>query len=330
MNPLNLAVNGFGRVLHMTRGARLSILIFHRVLPKPDPLLAGEPDATAFAARMQWLAATFRIYPLIEAARRLRDGTLPPNAACITFDDGYADNATIAAPILARLRLNATFFVSTGFLDGGRMWNDTVRESIRACRSEILDLAAIDCGTWSLANDTARVAAITGLLDKLKYLAQPERQAKVDAIADAVGLSPKSDLMMTRQQVRELRRYGMSIGAHTVTHPILTTLDIAAARVEIADGRRDLEETLNERVRLFAYPNGKPGRDYDASHVAMVREMGFDAAVSTAWGVSRRRTDTFQLARFTPWDATVNRFGMRLAQNLTRVSEMVAGRPGRA
>jgi peptidoglycan/xylan/chitin deacetylase (PgdA/CDA1 family) len=116
----------------------------------------------------------------------------------------------------------------------------------------------------------------------------------------------------------------MSVGAHTVTHPILTKLAPAEARREIVDGRLDLEETLNERVKLFAYPNGKPDRDYDASHVALVRELDFDAAVSTSWGVSDRSSDRYQLARFTPWDADVNRFGMRLAQNLIRRGEIAS------
>ena len=324
MNAIAMTVNGFARALSVPRGPRLSILIFHRVLATPDPLLPGEPDAKSFEARMKWLSAGFRVLPLLEATRRLRDGSLPANAASITFDDGYADNATVAAPILAGLRLSATFFVATGFLDGGRMWNDTVIESVRACRDRVLDLGALDLGTWSCDGDAQRLASIDGLLGRLKYLPQAERQAKVDAIAAAVGLPAASTLMMKRQQVRELRRYGMSVGAHTVNHPILTSLTVDEARREIDESRRDLEETLNERVKVFAYPNGKPKRDYDMAHVGVVRELGFDAAVSTAWGVSHRKSDRFQLPRFTPWDSGVNRFGLRLAQNLMRNAETAA------
>ncbi len=323
MNPLAATVRGFGRALSAARGPRLSILIFHRVLPALDPLLPGEPDATLFKARMRWLASAFHVMPLTEAVRRLADGNLPVNAACITFDDGYADNATIAAPLLSRLRLPATFFIATGFLDGGRMWNDTVIEAIRVARGSRLDLASIGLDEWPCSNIAERVATIAGLLDRLKYLPQSERQRKVDAIASAVGLAAQSDLMMTRRQVRELPRYGMAVGGHTVTHPILTTLGIDDARQEVADGRRDLEQTLGEPVRLFAYPNGRPRRDYDATHVALIREMGFDAAVATAWGVADRSSDRFQLPRFTPWDASVNRFGLRLAHNLTRRPELV-------
>ena len=75
-------------------------------------------------------------------------------------------------------------------------------------------------------------------------------------------------------------------------------------------------EIVGSRIALFAYPNGRPGADYRADAVAVVRDLGFDAAVSTAWGVSRRDSDVFQLPRFTPWDRSRTRFGLRLLRNM--------------
>ena len=321
MSALGAAVRGFGHaVAAMAGGPRLSILIFHRVLAKPDALLPGEPDAALFETRMRLVKSAFNVISLTDAARHLRERTLPANAACITFDDGYADNATVALPILQRVGIPATFFVATGFLDGGRMWNDTVIEAVRAAPGPRLNLAAIGLGEWPCATDEERVASIAGLLEALKYRPQSERSAKVAELAAAVGLSAPSDLMMTRSQVRTLHDAGMGIGAHTVTHPILTTLSEVEARREIDDGRRELEAIVNEPIALFAYPNGKPGRDYDKTHVALARELGFQAAVSTGWGTSDDRSDLFQLPRFTPWDLDMNRFGLRLAANLVRRS----------
>jgi hypothetical protein len=73
-----------------------------------------------------------------------------------------------------------------------------------------------------------------------------------------------------------------------------------------------LESITGRRVGLFAYPNGRPGRDYDASHVALVKSCGFDAAVSTAWGAAGGRVDTFQIPRMLPWDASPLKFATRL------------------
>ena len=83
-------------------GARLSVLAYHRVLPAPDPLLPFDPSVEEFEQTMRWVKATFNVLPLAEGVAGLRNGKLPRRALAITFDDGYANNATLAAPILAR------------------------------------------------------------------------------------------------------------------------------------------------------------------------------------------------------------------------------------
>jgi len=306
----------FGLVSPRGARARLSTLIFHRVLPAPDAIFPEEMDAARFDAVCGWLARDFNVLPLDEAVVRLREGRLPARACCITFDDGYADNLHVAVPILQRHGLSATFFVATGFLDGGRMWNDTVIETLRACAPTGLDLRELGLGRHDTADAGARRCAIDAVIGAIKYLAPDERLARTRAIAAAAGVVPPDDLMLTTRELRRLRGAGMLIGAHTVDHPILATLPAAQARVEIDAGRRTLEDALGERVGLFAYPNGKPHTDYLPEHVAMVRELGFDAAVSTAWGVSTAATDPYQLRRFTPWDRTRLRFEARLLRNM--------------
>lgn len=302
---------------------RLSVLIFHRVLPEPDPIFPGEVDAKTFDAICRWMKSWCNVLPLDQAARHLQNGTLPERAAAITFDDGYADNRTQAQPILARHGLSATFFIATDFLDGGRMWNDTVIESVRGCRAPHLDLRSIakpdgsgDLGLHTIATPADKRSAIGAIIGQIKYLPVAQRHALTLQIADCAEVQPPTDLMMTSQQVRELRQAGMQIGAHTRTHPILATLSAETARAEIAESRLRLEQLLGERVGLFAYPNGKPGTDYSPESVQIVRDLGFDAAVSTTWGASRAGTDVFQIPRFTPWDRSKLRFGARFAGNL--------------
>jgi peptidoglycan/xylan/chitin deacetylase (PgdA/CDA1 family) len=107
----------------------------------------------------------------------------------------------------------------------------------------------------------------------------------------------------------------MAIGSHTVSHPILSRLDAASARREMADGRDALEAIVRQPVMLFAYPNGKPGTDYTAAHVQIARELGMSAAVSTARGAARGGDSVHELPRFTPWGRTPSRWGWRLAGN---------------
>jgi peptidoglycan/xylan/chitin deacetylase (PgdA/CDA1 family) len=123
------------------------------------------------------------------------------------------------------------------------------------------------------------------------------------------------DLMLTSQQVRALHDAGMGIGAHTVTHPILTRISDETARSEAGEGKRTLERLIGVPVTLFAYPNGRPGRDYDKRHVGLIRSLGFHAAVSTGWGAATRESDVYQLPRFTPYGRTPTEIGLRFMRN---------------
>jgi peptidoglycan/xylan/chitin deacetylase (PgdA/CDA1 family) len=301
------------------RTARLSILIFHRVVPESDPLFPMELEAAHFERLCAWVASMFHVLPLDEAIARHALGDLPARALSITFDDGYADNHDVAMPILQRHGLSATFFVATGFLDGGRMWNDTVIESIRGTANEALDLRplAIDgLGVLPVQGFPQRRAAIDLVIGRVKHLHPTERLELVNMLAELSGATLPNNLMMASSQVKGLRQGGMQIGAHTVSHPILASLSVDEARAEIAQSRDVLEGLLAERVPLFAYPNGKPGQDYNADSVRLARELGFDAAVTTAWGAARFGEDVFQLPRFSPWDRRRSRFALRMMKNL--------------
>lgn len=304
--------------------ARLSVLIFHRVLPAADPLLPELPTAAEFEATMRWVKGWFQVLPLAEAARRLFDGSLPARAMAITFDDGYADNEELAAPILQRLGLPATFFVSTGFLGDGCMWNDRVIEALRAAERPQLELEAFGLGRLPVASVGERRAGIHAVLKAIKHLEPRARLEAVALVERAAGVGAAPRPMMQPAQLRSLLAMGMSIGGHTVTHPILARLDAGAAREEIALGKRRLEEIVDTSVEVFAYPNGVPDQDYGLEHAAMARECGFKAAVSTAWGAASAASDPFQLPRFTPWDRTRLRYGLRLLDNLRRRERVAA------
>ena len=295
---------------------RLSILIFHRVARDPDPILPDIPDAHRFDSILRWLGSWFNVLPLDRAIQLLAEGSLPERAAAITFDDGYADNHRVALPVLRRNGMTATFFIATGYVDGGLMWNDKIIEAMRACDQRILDLRNIGLGAHEVVTIEQRRATIERLIGAVKYMVPDDRERRCDEIAAAAGSSLPRDLMMSTADIVALRRAGMQIGAHSVTHPILASIPDNDARHEIAESRRVLETMLDERVRLFAYPNGKPGVDYLPEHARMVRELDFDAAVSTAHGAATMGNDLMELPRFTPWDQSRWRFGARLASNL--------------
>jgi peptidoglycan/xylan/chitin deacetylase (PgdA/CDA1 family) len=297
---------------------RLSIFIFHRVLPQADPYLPYEPGADWFDQIVGFISRFFRVLPFSEAAQALARGKLPAATACITFDDGYADNFEIAVPILRRHGVPATFFIATDYIDGGRMWNDVVIEAVAAAPAGRLDWSDLGLGAVELGDVASRFQAYRQLQEELKYLHPQRRDALAAEMARRAGLPPTSRLMMTREQVRRMPGEGMEVGGHTMGHPILACVDEAEARRQIGGGREELAGWLGFAPRVFAYPDGIPVRDYTERDVRLVRSAGYEAAVSTAQGAARTGDDVHQLPRFTPWDRTVPRFAVRSALNLLR------------
>ena len=294
---------------------KLSILIYHGVLASFDPLRPNEPTISSFSWQMEVLNKYFVPLSLPEALRLLQAGTLPTNAVCVTFDDGYKNNLEVALPILKQFAIPATVFVATAFSQGQNMWNDRVLQLFADKSITTLDLSIADLGVCELGDWPERKQLANTLLKKLKYLPIEERLEKIARLYRANGGVEAPSLMMTPDEVKQLSDAGVLIGAHTVNHPILKILPVAQQKQEIQQSKSLLEQWTGKPVTSFAYPNGQVGVDLDEQTVEIVKEQGFDCAVVTDWGTSTHATSPLMLKRFTPWDNTPNKFHMRLVKN---------------
>jgi peptidoglycan/xylan/chitin deacetylase (PgdA/CDA1 family) len=310
--------------MSLTSRGRLSILIFHRVLAVPDPMLPGEPCADEFDALLGHLKRRYEVISLAKAVQQLQMGGLPPRAIAITFDDGYADNLSIAAPLIRKHGLTATVFVVSANLDSNCMWNDRVIEAFRSTTKTELDLAAIGLGKHRLLTLSERRMAVEAVLPELKYLPLAERQARSLDVQKAADVPDPAPMMIPRGELHRLAEYGVDVGAHTFHHPILARMADSEAWNEIADNKRDLEEVLARPITLFAYPNGKPNRDFTSEHVRMVREAGFAAAVTTAFGTSSASSELLELPRFTPWSRRPLYFDLLMLRNMRESANLRA------
>lgn len=295
---------------------RFSILTYHRVLPQFDYMRPLETTRLGFEWQMDLISKYCNPLSVPEAVRLLAANELPPRAVCVTFDDGYSDNETTALPILQTLGIPATVFVSVGFLNGGRMWNDTIIEVLRKAKGRSLTLDAIGLGEYSLATNEARRESAEKIIDEVKHWPNEKRENAIQALSvvEIEGELPNT-LMMEDSQVTRLSGRGIDIGAHTVSHPILAAVEFAQAKKEIVGAKRYLELLLGKSITSFAYPNGKPEVDYKTEHRNYVEASGYEFAVSTRWGCVSNASDPFQLPRFTPWDRTPLRFLIRLLLN---------------
>ena len=258
------------------------------------------PGSTCCRSTMRW--------------RRSR-GALPARAVAITFDDGYADNATVALPILRELGLPATFFIATGFLDGGRMWNDTVIEAMRRTPRPTLDLS--DFGGRGLPARGAGAAqdTIGRLLRSFKHLPLPAAREDADAIVALTGAPRRTDLMMSSDKVRELAaRAWASVRTRSRIRSWPRSRRMARCARSVAAARSSRDSSAgrcgSSRIRTASRPP-TIGRARGHGQGDRIRRRVLDRP-----GVSRSSDSPFELPRFTPWGGVPARWGARLAQNV--------------
>lgn len=214
----------------------------------------------------------------------------------ITFDDGYRDNYEHAFPILKAHKVPGVFFVSTGFLDDGRMsWWDEIAWMVRSSRR-----SSLPAGEWlpeSVAFDEPdRERAIRKLLRRFKLLPGDQTAAYVDYLAAETGSgrcppSASAGTWMSWDMVREMRAGGMVIGGHTVNHPVLGQLNAERQRDEIVGCGKRIAAELGETMRYFSYPVGGPTA-FNRDTRAGLEAAGVEAAFSYYGG----------FGRFTAWD----------------------------
>jgi peptidoglycan/xylan/chitin deacetylase (PgdA/CDA1 family) len=264
--------SGLGALLRVAPTWRgLLALTYHRIgTPGDAPLDRAMWDATLedFDAQVAFLARNFDVVGPADV------GPKPPGRhVLITFDDGYRDNYTHALPILRAHAATATFFLTTGFLDRPRLaWWDEV--------------------AWMVRTSGGDGAEIPALLNRVKALPGTQREDFIDRLGARTGAgrapaAVSAEQWMTWRMARELLAAGMTVGGHTVSHPILARLDEDAQHAEVVACRARLEAELGIPMRWFSYPNGDRG-SFDARTRAIVAEAGVELAFAFHAGFVRR------------------------------------------
>jgi peptidoglycan/xylan/chitin deacetylase (PgdA/CDA1 family) len=277
----------------MRREDEVCVIGLHRILREPELAQAASQPAIVmreetFDRLLAFLKARFEVLTLDDflAADGVRPGRRP--RCLITFDDGWCDTYSTAWPLLRRHGLPATVFLATGFLGTERtfwverllhQWQDEARRS------------ALRAHFWRQIP-----AAVAGddpepIIETLKRTAAERRERILEPVLDGAEAGP-ADRMMSWEQAREMASDGISFGAHTVTHPLLTFEQDETVERELVESRRAIEEQLGRPACAFAYPNG----DWDERVRSFVLR-NFEYAFTTASGWHRRGQDRFTIRR---------------------------------
>ena len=298
--------------------SRGAVLLYHRVDAARDVHGLGVPPGT-FEAQLRWLRSHCQIMSLNDLLSA-RGEELPDRAVALTFDDGYEDNLTIAAPLLQRHDVPASFFLTTSGLAGSiEYWWDTLeRVLLHGSTPATLDLHAAGMPlTFPTTTSDERLTAHWWLHEQLVHATLAERHRAIEWLKDWAGPGTPRVRPMVVDEVRQLARLpGVTIGAHTVNH--LSLPDTATAAVlEITDCQAELRRITGQPVELFAYPYGA----VDRGTAAVVRKI-------CRWGMScddRVLGDSFDAARVPRLDVkawSIEEFAGRVS----RLFEMPHGR----
>src|SRR5262245_19719772 len=249
------------------REGRALILMYHRIADDEDYLGMCVPPAV-FDRQLELLRRRAEVLPLREVVRRLAsDHVLAHDVAAITFDDGYRDNLDKALPLLERHALPATVFVTTGFIDGSvRPAGDRLREAVEAIWKRGIAPSSwppLANGWDTLVGETLARPGSTEALRRLRVgikRASPDVEARILTQLETLAgdlVESASSLMLDWDGVRTLAKRGVEIGSHTLSHPILSQVPLAAAEHELRASRERLEAEIGEQVIGFAFPNGQ-------------------------------------------------------------------------
>ena len=298
--------SGLMRLAAGFRGPGAAILMYHSVMENPvtqENMLGGIVHSRdVFRGQMQLLARSYRPVTLNQIKTFARGEALPHHAVVITFDDGYADNYEIAAPILKEVGIPATFYVTVDCVAKGLVpWPARLRFAFRTTRKQNWKDSA---GTaWALHDNASSEAAYLFSCDeccKLTGLVQEKYVSQVELDLDARVPSESSALMMNYEQVRGLARQGHIIGSHTMSHPNLAHVSPPELRAEMIGSKSTLERELESTVQHFSYPCPALPPNWSDATVEESRKAGYETAVTTDNGVTRRGDDALRLKRLPP------------------------------
>jgi peptidoglycan/xylan/chitin deacetylase (PgdA/CDA1 family) len=299
---LLLRSGAFGAIRRIAPSRKLAILRYHAICG-PEGFAYASPgicvSPSAFESHVRYLASRYRVLPLPVAAAALRSKeSLPANAVAITFDDGYADNLA-AARVLHRYGVSATFYLTAGCLaDGQPFWPSEIRYLVAAIPAERVVLTASGAETViDLASAGERQAAVGRITRLFKSQPIAVRERLRDELRRAGGFPRIPKVMLTWDEVREMHALGMTIGAHTLTHPNLPSAGPADAAAEIRGSRARLETEISDRVTMFSYPNGGAEVYVTPELQRTVADAGFEAATTSRNGFADRGSHPFGLER---------------------------------
>lgn len=286
-----------------------AILTYHRITDEvypEDPLIVS---ADQFAKHVEFLKCRFRLLSAHEVAKIVRSQKPFPDRSClITFDDGWKDNYTHAFPILQAFQAPSIIFLTTGYVGTSkRFWHERLSALLFALPLSCVGGEVRHHSNWRTASVVSvirevsatpvrsRRAVIEEITEAWKWLADAERERKIQEIEATAGVSSVSatPAMLSWEEVAVMASAGIEFGSHTVSHVLLDQVNGKEMRVELRVSKEVLESRLRQPVEFVAYPNG----NYNDDVLAASKECGYLGGFTCEVGVNVTSDRPFVLKR---------------------------------
>jgi len=229
--------------------------------------------------------------------------TFPQKAFAVTFDDGFENNYSVAAPILRELAIPATFYITTNFVENNQMsWIDRVEYCMEGSESGVLKLPWVD-KEQSFLNAKDKITVLNDIRKHVKTDASINVDQFVSNIFEQCHKSAVTqsrepiDLKMSWQQVKELAEDPLfTIGGHTHTHSIMSFLDSDSLNTEISTSLELLKQKANVQTMHYSYPEGLE-HCFSNEVISALKTKGIECCPTAIDGVNTLDQDLFHLRR---------------------------------
>lgn len=283
LKKILLALPGFEPLCRSLTRGHVRTIMYHRFVGR-DELGIEHMAIEDFERQIAYMVRHQTVISPDQHLAALRgEADLPTAPVVVTVDDGYRDFYELAFPVLRRYGAPSIFFPASGFVDGECwMWWDKLAHVFRNAPDGSHRLRAgdhtIDC---VLDSRPSRLATWTRLSNLMIQLPVIQRDMVLSSLAEQLGVQiptepPVEYRSVGWSELKELADGGVTIGGHTVRHPILSRLEPEQARAEISDSRDQLAANLGEVPHIFCYPQGGPW-DFTPQNKQMVIDAGFEA-----------------------------------------------------
>ncbi|MDE3236313.1 MAG: glycosyltransferase [Bacteroidota bacterium] len=310
------------------------VLMYHKIgetISDPWSLCISEKH---FEQQLEWLKKNKKVISVAELEKQLENNTLENNTVVLTFDDGYEDNFSVAVPLLSKYQLPATFFIVSGMLNGetgGYYFWDALQTifleteklpstiAIKLYRGTVKVLSGDDLPDeatkhWSVFSKpfNKRTKAFYKLWLMIRNLSLQDQKNIVEQVLNQLSgeqVLGEQSLIATLQQVQDvLKNPLITLGAHTVTHPVLPAFSLQEQLNQLSNAKDALEKIVGKEIRYLSYPYG----ECDTATINIAREAGFKLAFTTACNFINGSSDHFAIGRFQVKNWNANELAMQM------------------